>query len=139
MWVRKALLATGLVTMPWFAMAQPVDGLYVGAGAGGNIMSDQTLKSLTVPPALLPAVGGVIPLNGQRLTGSICHERSGRRHSRGLSWIVQPWIEIAETVPVRRPSAARGRSAGMPAHPTAAIGTRYVSMTMHAASSITRG
>ena len=69
--LRPLLLATSILSLPTVAMAQPVDGLYVGAGAGANIMSDQTLKSLTVPATLLPATGGVIPLNGQRLDGHI--------------------------------------------------------------------
>ena len=69
--LRAALLTATILAAPVVAMAQPVDGLYIGAGAGGNIMSDQTLKSLTVAPAFLPAVGGVIPLSGQRLNGHI--------------------------------------------------------------------
>ncbi len=69
--LRGILLATSIIAMPAAVLAQPVDGLYVGAGAGANIMSDETLKSLTVPGALLPATGGVIPLNGQRLDGHI--------------------------------------------------------------------
>jgi OOP family OmpA-OmpF porin len=69
--LRAALAASTILACPLGAIAQPVDGLYIGAGAGGNIMSDQTLKSLTVPPALLPATGGVIPLSGQTLNGHI--------------------------------------------------------------------
>ena len=69
--LRPLLLATSIISFPAAVLAQPVDGLYVGAGAGANIMSDETLKSLTVPSTFLPATGGVIPLNGQRLDGHI--------------------------------------------------------------------
>jgi OOP family OmpA-OmpF porin len=69
--LRPALAAAAIVAVPVGSMAQPVDGLYIGGAAGGNIMSDQTLKSVTVPPALLPAVGGVIPLSGSRLNGHL--------------------------------------------------------------------
>lgn len=71
MWFRKALLTTALAATPWLAVAQPVDGPYVGGQAGGNVMSDQTLKSLIVPAPFLPAVGGVVPLSGQRADGHI--------------------------------------------------------------------
>jgi hypothetical protein len=65
--IPNVLLAGTMMAAPAIAVAQPVDG----AGVGGNIMSDQTLKSVTVPPALIPAVGGVIPRNGSRLNGHI--------------------------------------------------------------------
>ena len=69
--LRPLLLASSIISLPMVALAQPVDGLYIGAGAGANIMSNQTLKSLTVPATFLPATGGVIPLSGQRLNGHV--------------------------------------------------------------------
>jgi OOP family OmpA-OmpF porin len=83
--IRGVLLTASILAAPMAARAQPVDGLYIGAGAGGNIMSDQTLKSLTVPPALLPAVGGVIPLSGQRLNGHI-RMKTGFTGEASIGW-----------------------------------------------------
>src|ERR1700722_1538248 len=40
-----ALLAASMLAMPVLASAQPVTGLYVGAGAGLNIMQDESVKS----------------------------------------------------------------------------------------------
>jgi outer membrane protein OmpA-like peptidoglycan-associated protein len=46
--VRNALLAATVLAAPFAAKAQPVDGLYVGAGAGVNIRSDQNIRGLQV-------------------------------------------------------------------------------------------
>ncbi len=43
--LRSALLAATLLAAPAVAMAQPVSGLYVGAGAGYNYLQDQNVKS----------------------------------------------------------------------------------------------
>jgi outer membrane protein OmpA-like peptidoglycan-associated protein len=43
---RGALLALGLLGLPIAAYAQPVNGLYLGLGAGVNIMQDETVQSL---------------------------------------------------------------------------------------------
>jgi outer membrane protein OmpA-like peptidoglycan-associated protein len=43
--LRSALLAATVLALPFAANAQPVTGIYVGAGAGYNILQDVTLKS----------------------------------------------------------------------------------------------
>jgi OmpA-OmpF porin, OOP family len=58
--LRSALVAAGLLALPAAAMAQPVDGLYVGAGAGYNYMQDQNVKSF----AGVPNPGGKLTTNG---------------------------------------------------------------------------
>jgi outer membrane protein OmpA-like peptidoglycan-associated protein len=56
--LRSALVAATLMTLPAVAMAQPVDGLYVGAGAGYNWTQDQSIK--TAPFGKLRTDGGVL-------------------------------------------------------------------------------
>jgi outer membrane protein OmpA-like peptidoglycan-associated protein len=43
--LRSAIVAVSLLALPAAAIAQPVDGLYVGAGAGYNFMQNQDIKS----------------------------------------------------------------------------------------------
>ena len=43
---RGALLAASILALPMVANAQPIIGLYIGAGAGVNLMQDETIKSL---------------------------------------------------------------------------------------------
>ncbi len=50
--LRTTLLATAAVALPALAMAQPVNGLYVGAGAGGNILQTEPVKSSNANAAL---------------------------------------------------------------------------------------
>jgi outer membrane protein OmpA-like peptidoglycan-associated protein len=45
-----ALLAGSVLLLPAVALAQPVDGLYVGAGAGLNMLQNETIKGLAVKP-----------------------------------------------------------------------------------------
>ena len=47
--LRLALLATATLGLPVLASAQPVSGLYVGAGAGGNILQDETVRASNAP------------------------------------------------------------------------------------------
>ena len=47
--LRSALLAATVVALPFAASAQPVTGLYVGAGAGVNITQQQNIKNLSFP------------------------------------------------------------------------------------------
>ncbi len=42
--LRIALLAATVLAAPFAVHAQPVDGLYVGAGAGGNILQNEAVK-----------------------------------------------------------------------------------------------
>jgi OmpA-OmpF porin, OOP family len=47
--LRSALLAATVLALPFAASAQPVTGLYVGAGAGVNVTQQEALKSLSFP------------------------------------------------------------------------------------------
>jgi outer membrane protein OmpA-like peptidoglycan-associated protein len=47
--LRSALLAATVVALPFAASAQPVTGLYVGAGAGVNITQQTDIKNLSFP------------------------------------------------------------------------------------------
>ena len=49
--LRNALLAATVVAAPVVVHAQPVDGLYIGAGAGGNILQTETVKRISNGPA----------------------------------------------------------------------------------------
>jgi outer membrane protein OmpA-like peptidoglycan-associated protein len=46
-----ALLAGSVLVVPAAAFAQPVDGLYVGAGAGVNLLQNETIKGLDLGAA----------------------------------------------------------------------------------------
>ena len=50
---RSALLAATIVALPLAANAQPVNGLYVGAGAGINLMQDEHFKASNGTPGSL--------------------------------------------------------------------------------------
>jgi outer membrane protein OmpA-like peptidoglycan-associated protein len=58
---RNALLAATILALPLAANAQPITGLYVGAGAGVNIMQNETANANSgvgrVNPTLKPKVG----------------------------------------------------------------------------------
>ena len=84
MQLRGALLAASLLALPIVASAQPVTGLYVGAGLGVNLMQNENVNSFsdTSTPAVNPGVkvgseagiGGVLSLgwglgNGLRFEG----------------------------------------------------------------------
>jgi outer membrane protein OmpA-like peptidoglycan-associated protein len=43
---RNALVAATILALPIAAKAQPISGLYVGAGAGVNIMQDEDIKAI---------------------------------------------------------------------------------------------
>jgi outer membrane protein OmpA-like peptidoglycan-associated protein len=58
MQLRSALLAATLVATPVVASAQPVTGLYVGAGVGINVMSQEQVKNLSFP-TIAPFGSGV--------------------------------------------------------------------------------
>ncbi len=48
--LRNALLAATVLAAPFAVHAQPVDGLYIGAGAGGNILQNETVKRIAPGP-----------------------------------------------------------------------------------------
>jgi outer membrane protein OmpA-like peptidoglycan-associated protein len=49
MQLRGALLAAGLLALPIVASAQPVTGLYMGAGIGVNLMQNENVDSVSSP------------------------------------------------------------------------------------------
>ena len=49
--LRKTLLAATMLCLPLAAQAQPVNGLYVGAGAGANFRADATGSNVTIRSA----------------------------------------------------------------------------------------
>jgi OmpA-OmpF porin, OOP family len=58
MQLRSALLAATIVAMPIVASAQPVTGLYVGAGVGINVQTQESVKNLSFP-VLAPLHNGL--------------------------------------------------------------------------------
>lgn len=58
MQLRSALLAATLVATPIVASAQPVTGLYVGAGVGVNVEQQEQVKNLSFP-SVAPLGSGV--------------------------------------------------------------------------------
>src|SRR3712207_9503600 len=48
--LRRALLAATVLALPVAAQAQPVTGLYVGAGAGLNIRQDSESRGVRIVP-----------------------------------------------------------------------------------------
>jgi OmpA-OmpF porin, OOP family len=69
MQLRSALLAATMLATPIVASAQPVTGLYVGAGAGVNITQQENIRRSGVPTTVFGSTSGV-PLLGN-LNGQI--------------------------------------------------------------------
>jgi outer membrane protein OmpA-like peptidoglycan-associated protein len=61
---RTAVVAASVLTLPVAALAQPVDGLYVGAGAGYNYTQNQDLKSVTALGTTVDTSGAKLKTNG---------------------------------------------------------------------------
>jgi OOP family OmpA-OmpF porin len=57
MQLRSALLAATVLATPFAASAQPVTGLYVGAGVGVNIQTQEDIKNFNPAPVLFPGNG----------------------------------------------------------------------------------
>jgi len=57
MTLRSALLAATMVALPLAANAQPIDGLYIGAGAGANLMQNEHFKSGNITRTVNPRAG----------------------------------------------------------------------------------
>jgi OOP family OmpA-OmpF porin len=73
MQLRSALLAATVLATPFAASAQPVTGLYIGAGVGVNIMSQEDVKNINLGPNLL-GLGGLSStshMNGSTGFGSV--------------------------------------------------------------------
>jgi OmpA-OmpF porin, OOP family len=51
--LRSALLAATILAAPVTVLAQPIDGLYVGAGAGVNYLEDQKIKDIVAPTGVI--------------------------------------------------------------------------------------
>jgi len=52
--LRSALLAATVLAAPIAAKAEAISGLYIGAGAGANILQDETIKSVGFPQRGIP-------------------------------------------------------------------------------------
>jgi outer membrane protein OmpA-like peptidoglycan-associated protein len=63
MQLRSALLAATVLGTPIVASAQPVTGLYVGAGAGVNITQQENIRRAGIPTTIFSSTSGV-PLFG---------------------------------------------------------------------------
>ena len=67
MTLRNALLAASILAaplaVPVAALAQPVSGLYIGAGAGASVLGDQGLRSSSFPAGAVGRPGA--PLGGR--------------------------------------------------------------------------
>ena len=75
--LRNALLAATILAAPIAVHAQPVDGLYIGAGAGANILQTETIRRL---PGGNPAIGRGSDLKfniGPVVVGSIGYGLAG--------------------------------------------------------------
>jgi OOP family OmpA-OmpF porin len=61
---RNALVAATMLTLPIVANAQPINGLYVGAGIGGNYLQDENVKIAGTSGKLKSNIGaaGVVSL-----------------------------------------------------------------------------
>jgi outer membrane protein OmpA-like peptidoglycan-associated protein len=66
MQLRSALLAATVLATPFAASAQPVTGLYIGAGAGVNITQKEDIKNFSLPTTFPGSTGfnAVGSLNG---------------------------------------------------------------------------
>jgi outer membrane protein OmpA-like peptidoglycan-associated protein len=62
--LRSALLAATVLALPLAAKAQPINGLYIGAGAGYNILSNEKIN-LPNSPGLAGVAGSGASLNFQ--------------------------------------------------------------------------
>ncbi len=62
--LRNALLTATLLGAPATAMAQPVDGLYVGAGVGYNYLENLKIRRITPQFPGLPVAGGKLKGDG---------------------------------------------------------------------------
>ena len=57
MQLRSALLAATVLATPFAASAQPVTGLYIGAGAGVNITQTEDIKNFSLPTTFPGSTG----------------------------------------------------------------------------------
>ena len=58
--LRNALLAATFLAAPIAVSAQPVSGVYIGAGAGGNILQDETIRNTGFIPRGVGAAPSII-------------------------------------------------------------------------------
>ena len=73
MQLRSALLAATILATPIVASAQPVTGLYVGAGAGVNITQKENLNQNGVVSTAFgaPPPGTIVATQGGKINGSV--------------------------------------------------------------------
>ena len=99
MTLKKALLAATVLALPLAAQAQPVSGLYVGAGAGANFMQESKFNALGYGAKIKTktgwaAVGSLgwgfgnglrAELEGNYRTNDVSQEQGQRRRHRWRS------------------------------------------------------
>jgi OmpA-OmpF porin, OOP family len=83
MQLRSALLAATILATPIVASAQPVTGLYVGAGAGVNITQKTNLTGTAVPSTVL---GGLPPATPVALIGGKINGSTGFAGVFSVGW-----------------------------------------------------
>ena len=101
--LRGALLAAGVLALPLAASAQPITGLYIGAGAGVNIMQDETVK---ITP-------GASQRRHTRTADEQWAPRACRASAGGLAMASAPRSRATTaTTALRAPARRYGSSAG---------------------------
>ena len=95
MTIRKALLAASFLAVPAVAGAQPVSGLYIGAGAGANWVNPPSHIDLTGPGFGLPA--GVTVNNAGKAVF----------HTAGPVWSARVGASATASAPRSRATIAR--------------------------------
>jgi outer membrane protein OmpA-like peptidoglycan-associated protein len=69
--LRTALMAASILALPAAAMAQPISGLYVGAGAGVNFLQPVHVSGVTTTAGTVAASGGLSSQAGFAGVGSV--------------------------------------------------------------------
>src|SRR5690349_1479615 len=85
--LRSALLVATVLATPFAVQAQPVDGLYVGAGAGVNFKQQQNITSLTGVAGPLAGlnVGAINPTVANNFFGT--GGNTGLKLNYNVGWV----------------------------------------------------
>jgi len=102
---RNALVAATILAMPLAAKAQPITGLYIGAGAGVNIMLNQN-ATVTSPAAVNTGNGHLDSRVGPAVAISMGY---GFENVSGQNSRVTTATTISARRPVRPPWAVTNR------------------------------
>ncbi len=99
------MAATLLATMSWFhgtAQAQPVSGVYIGAGGGANFLQDERIKSIRGPRGTTPSNARAVFQTGVVGLGSL-----GYGFGNGVR------VELEGNYRYNRPDSFRNAGAGI--------------------------